>query len=229
ICTQMNKPPQPIAGPPHPSPSPGLSQASYPPGQPPSMVFASPPPPQMNPAPQPRQGGFRSLQPYYANRSGLPPGPRGGSPGSGPRAVAPTHVYQAGPGSQMMMIPQPQLSFPSSPQGTAYFIPGQYRSAYLTAPQQYPVQTGKPGFYPSSTPEYGPYAGAYYPAPAQLAAPVQAAPHIATKRERKPVWSPASPWHPNPGPGVCSAAEPRSGLECRWFGLKPLFTHWRTV
>ncbi|MEQ2256049.1 hypothetical protein ILYODFUR_020290 [Ilyodon furcidens] len=54
----MNKPPQPITGPtsvPNPSPSPGLTQAAYGPGQPPSLVFATPPPPQMNSAQQPRQ------------------------------------------------------------------------------------------------------------------------------------------------------------------------------
>lgn len=67
------------------------------------------------------------LQPYYTNRASLPPssGPRGVPPSSGPRPVTPTHVYQAGPGSQMMMIPGQQLPFPSSPQGPAYFIPGQ--------------------------------------------------------------------------------------------------------
>ena len=69
------------------------------------------------------------VQPYYTNRSGLPlgAGPRGLPPSSAPRPVAPTHVYQAGPGSQMMMIPQQPLAFPSSPQGTAYFIPGQVK------------------------------------------------------------------------------------------------------
>lgn len=81
---EMNKAPQPITGSPsnpHPAPSPGLSQVSepafslsgpqwsflltpttfcllqpsFPPGQPTSVVFATPPPPQMNPPPQPRQ------------------------------------------------------------------------------------------------------------------------------------------------------------------------------
>uniref|UniRef100_A0A667ZR20 Eukaryotic translation initiation factor 4 gamma 1 n=1 Tax=Myripristis murdjan TaxID=586833 RepID=A0A667ZR20_9TELE len=174
----------------------------------------------MNPTPQPRQfapgprpihqqGGFRSLQPYYANRPSLPPssGPRGVPPSSAPRPVAPTHVYQAGPGSQMMMISQQQLPFPSSPQGPAYFIPGQYRSAtYVATPQQYPVPTGTPGFYPGTSPaEYGTYAGAYYPAQPQFTPSVQAAPvimnpapqqqqpppqppqHIPTKRERKQI------------------------------------------
>ncbi|KAM3615524.1 uncharacterized protein V6R79_003497 [Siganus canaliculatus] len=202
---EMNKAPQPITGSPstpHPAPSPGLSQPSFPPGQPPSVVFATPPPPQMNPTPQPRQ-------PYYTNRPSLPPssGPRGVPPSSGPRPVTPTHVYQAGPGSQMMMIPGQQLPFPSSPQGPAYFIPGQYRSAtYVATPQQYPVPAGTPGFYPSTSPaEYGTYAGAYYPAQPQFTPSVQAAPvimnpapqqqqqppqppqHIPTKRERKQI------------------------------------------
>ncbi|KAM9733254.1 eukaryotic translation initiation factor 4 gamma 1 isoform 3-T3 [Menidia menidia] len=206
----MNKVLQPITGAPtdpHPAPSPGLSQ-------PPAVVLAAPPPPPMNPAPQPRQGGFRSLQPYYTCRAGLPPGggPRGIPPVSGAaRPVTPTHLYQAGPASQMMMIPQQQLPFPSSPQGPAYFIPGQYRSpTYVAAPQQYPVPAGTPGFYPGTSPaEYGPYAGAYYPAQPQFPPPVQPAPvimnpapqqqqqqqqappqsaqHVSTKRERKQV------------------------------------------
>ncbi|XP_053176473.1 eukaryotic translation initiation factor 4 gamma 1-like isoform X2 [Scomber japonicus] len=203
----MNKAPQPITGPPstpHPAPSPGLSQPSFPPGQPPSVVFATPTPPQMNPTPQPRQ-------PYYTNRASLPPnsGPRVGPPSSAPRPVTPTHVYQAGPGSQMMMIPSQQLPFPSSPQGPAYFIPGQFpaRSApYVATPQQYPVPAGTPGFYPGTSPaEYGTYAGAYYPAQPQYTPSVQATPvimnpppqqqqpppqppqHIPTKRERKQI------------------------------------------
>uniref|UniRef100_A0A8C7YYT4 Eukaryotic translation initiation factor 4 gamma 1 n=1 Tax=Oryzias sinensis TaxID=183150 RepID=A0A8C7YYT4_9TELE len=146
-------------------------------------------------------------QPFYTSRTGLAPstGSRGVPPSSAPRAVTPTHVYQAGPGSQMMMIPQQQLSFPSSPQGPAYFIPGQYRSAaYMTTPQQYPVPAGTPGFYPGTSPaEYGTF-GAFYPAQPQFPPPVQAGPvimnpapqqqqppqppqHISTKRERKQI------------------------------------------
>lgn len=73
------------------------------------------------------------LQPYYTNRATLPPssGPRGVPPSSGPRPVTPTHVYQPGPGSQMMMIPGQQLPFPSSPQGPAYFIPGQVGGVWV--------------------------------------------------------------------------------------------------
>uniref|UniRef100_A0A7N9B197 Eukaryotic translation initiation factor 4 gamma 1-like n=1 Tax=Mastacembelus armatus TaxID=205130 RepID=A0A7N9B197_9TELE len=154
----------------------------------------------MNPTPQPRQfaPGPRPIhqQPYYTNRASLPPssGPRGVPPSTAPRPVTPTHVYQPGPGSQMMMIPGQQLPFPSSPQGPAYFISGQYRSAtYVPTPQQYPVPTGTPGFYPGTSPaEYGTYAGAYYPAQPQFTQSVQAAPvimnpHIPTKRERKQI------------------------------------------
>uniref|UniRef100_A0A8C5B4T7 Eukaryotic translation initiation factor 4 gamma 1 n=1 Tax=Gadus morhua TaxID=8049 RepID=A0A8C5B4T7_GADMO len=68
---------------------------------------------------------------------------------SGPRPVGPTHVYPAG--SQMMMIPQQQISFPGSPQG--YFIPpGQYRPQYMAPTQQYPVTAGTAGFFPGTSP-----------------------------------------------------------------------------
>ncbi|XP_059914280.1 eukaryotic translation initiation factor 4 gamma 1a isoform X3 [Gadus macrocephalus] len=141
----MNKPPQPITGPvsvPHPAPSPGLTQAGYAPGQPPSLVFANPPLPQMNPAPQPRQ-------PYYPNRPTMPTSAPRVQTSSGPRPVGPTHVYPAG--SQMMMIPQQQISFPGSPQG--YFIPpGQYRPQYMAPTQQYPVTAGTAGFFPGTSP-----------------------------------------------------------------------------
>ncbi|XP_061639179.1 eukaryotic translation initiation factor 4 gamma 1-like isoform X4 [Phyllopteryx taeniolatus] len=182
----MNKAPQPITGPPsapHPAPSSGLSQ------------FASGPRPL-------RQ------QPYYTNRTSLPfsSGPRGVPPSSAPRPVTPTHVYQPAPGSQMMMIPGQQLPFPSSPQGAAFFIPGQYRSPTYVATPQYPVLAGTPGFYPATSPaEYGSYAGAYYPAQPQFPPPVQQTPvimnpapqqqqpqpqppqHVHTKRERKQI------------------------------------------
>uniref|UniRef100_A0A8C7UW57 Eukaryotic translation initiation factor 4 gamma 1 n=1 Tax=Oncorhynchus mykiss TaxID=8022 RepID=A0A8C7UW57_ONCMY len=141
----MNKAPQPITGPPsatHPAPSPGIQQATFPPGQPPSVVFATPPP-QMNPAPQHRQfaPGPRALHqqvltPYYS-RPSLPSNAPRVPPSSTPRPVAPTHVYQ--PGQQMMMIPSQQIPFPNQ-QGPAYFIPGQVTSppgAYYPAQQQY--------------------------------------------------------------------------------------------
>ncbi|XP_036822956.1 eukaryotic translation initiation factor 4 gamma 1 isoform X11 [Oncorhynchus mykiss] len=155
----MNKPPQPITGPtsvPLPSPSPGLTQATYASGQPTSLVFATQTPQQMNSAPQPRQfaTGPRALhqQPYYANR---PTSVTRVQTSSGPRPVGPTHIYQ--PGSQMMMIPGQQLSFAGSPQG--YFIPpGQYRAPYMPPSPQYPVTSGTAGFYPGTSPaEYPTY------------------------------------------------------------------------
>ncbi|KAL4647031.1 eukaryotic translation initiation factor 4 gamma 1 isoform X1 [Arapaima gigas] len=199
---EMNKAPQPIAGPPS-APSPGLSQAPYPPGQPPSVVFG-PPPTQMNPAPQPRQISCPALQPFYQNRPTLPnSAPRVQASGAA-RPVAPTHVYQTG--SQMMMIPQQPLTFSNS-QGPAYFISSgqQYRTPYVTTTQQYSVPAGTPGFYPGSSPaEYGTY-GTYYSTQPQYPPSVPAAPvmmnppqqqqqqqppppqHIPTKRERKQI------------------------------------------
>ncbi|XP_034743085.1 eukaryotic translation initiation factor 4 gamma 1a isoform X4 [Etheostoma cragini] len=160
----MNKPPQPITGPtsvPNPAPSPGLTQAAYGPGQPPSLVFATPPPPQMNSAPQPRQfaagprtlhqqGGYRALQSYYQNRPAMATNAPRVQTSSGPRPVGPTPVYPHS--SQMMM-----MSFPGSPQG--YFIPpGQYRAPYMPPTQQYPVTSGTAGFYPGTSPaEYSAY------------------------------------------------------------------------
>ncbi|XP_059914283.1 eukaryotic translation initiation factor 4 gamma 1a isoform X6 [Gadus macrocephalus] len=191
----MNKPPQPITGPvsvPHPAPSPGLTQAGYAPGQPPSLVFANPPLPQMNPAPQPRQ-------PYYPNRPTMPTSAPRVQTSSGPRPVGPTHVYPAG--SQMMMIPQQQISFPGSPQG--YFIPpGQYRPQYMAPTQQYPVTAGTAGFFPGTSPaEYPGFAGAYYPAQPQFTQSVQPAPVIISPAQQPqqappPQQPPAQPQGP---------------------------------
>ncbi|XP_036822951.1 eukaryotic translation initiation factor 4 gamma 1 isoform X7 [Oncorhynchus mykiss] len=214
---EMNKPPQPITGPtsvPLPSPSPGLtqlcfsasplSQATYASGQPTSLVFATQTPQQMNSAPQPRQfatgpralhqqGGYRALQPYYANR---PTSVTRVQTSSGPRPVGPTHIYQ--PGSQMMMIPGQQLSFAGSPQG--YFIPpGQYRAPYMPPSPQYPVTSGTAGFYPGTSPaEYPTYAGAYYPAQPQYShtPPVQTATVISPAQPQQQALPPQPPTHP---------------------------------
>ncbi|XP_036822954.1 eukaryotic translation initiation factor 4 gamma 1 isoform X9 [Oncorhynchus mykiss] len=235
----MNKPPQPITGPtsvPLPSPSPGLTQATYASGQPTSLVFATQTPQQMNSAPQPRQfatgpralhqqGGYRALQPYYANR---PTSVTRVQTSSGPRPVGPTHIYQ--PGSQMMMIPGQQLSFAGSPQG--YFIPpGQYRAPYMPPSPQYPVTSGTAGFYPGTSPaEYPTYepslaarerrgggrengrlslhgapltsqrypAGAYYPAQPQYShtPPVQTATVISPAQPQQQALPPQPPTHP---------------------------------
>ncbi|XP_019959157.2 eukaryotic translation initiation factor 4 gamma 1a isoform X2 [Paralichthys olivaceus] len=195
----MNKPPQPITGPtsvPNPAPSPGLTQAAYGPGQPPSLVFATPPPPQMNSAPQTRQfaagprtlhqqGGYRALQTYYPNRPAMATNAPRVQTSSGPRPVGPTHVYP--PSSQMMMISQQQLSFAGSPQG--YFIPppGQYRAPYMPPTQQYPVTSGTAAFYPGTSPaEYPAYAGAYYPAQPQYPPSVQPAPVMINPTQQQP-------------------------------------------
>ncbi|XP_076137899.1 eukaryotic translation initiation factor 4 gamma 1-like [Alosa pseudoharengus] len=170
----MNKPPQPLTGPPSapthpPAPSPGLPQPGFPPQQP-SVVFATPPP--MNPAQQPpRPPYYQPPRPSLASSGG-----RVQSPASAPRPIPaphgthPAHVYQPGSHSQVMMIPQQPIPFANS-QAPAYFIPGQYRAPYVT-PQQYQV-TGSPGFYPGTSP--GDYAGPYYPAQPQFTPPVQPA------------------------------------------------------
>uniref|UniRef100_A0A4W4G031 Eukaryotic translation initiation factor 4 gamma, 1a n=1 Tax=Electrophorus electricus TaxID=8005 RepID=A0A4W4G031_ELEEL len=167
----MNKPPQPITGPPsvpHPAPSPGLTQGAYPPGQPPSVVFA-PPPPQMNSAPQPRQYApgplcvFRHLTPL------LPYGAPRVPPNSTPRQVPPTHVYPTS--SQVMMIPQQQLQFPNS-QGPAYFLPA--GQASLAARERRGGggrgsgrENGRLSLHTAPLPSQGYPAGTYYPTQAQ--------------------------------------------------------------
>ncbi|XP_059389520.1 eukaryotic translation initiation factor 4 gamma 1-like, partial [Carassius carassius] len=163
---EINKAPQPLSGPPSaplPSPSPGLSQPSFAPPPLPPVVFSSPPP-QMNPAAQPRQ-------PYFPPQPTLPNSGRVQS-SSAPRSIPPPHrarpphVFQTGP-SQMMMIPQQPISFPNS-KGTAYYISGQYRPSYVT-PQQYQVASS-PGFYPGTSP--ADYAGAYCTTQPQFTPPV---------------------------------------------------------
>uniref|UniRef100_A0A672J8T3 Eukaryotic translation initiation factor 4 gamma, 1a n=1 Tax=Salarias fasciatus TaxID=181472 RepID=A0A672J8T3_SALFA len=181
----MNKPPQPITGPasvPNPAPSPGLTQAAYGPGQPPSLVFATPQPPQMNSAQQPRQVCL-FYSPTMATSA-----PRVQT-SSGPRPVGPTHVYPTS--SQMMMISQQQLPFAGSPQG--YFIPpGQYRAPYMPPTQQYPVTSASAGFYPGTSPaEYPGYA--YYPAQPQYTPPVQPAPVMINPAQQQQQAPPPQP------------------------------------
>ncbi|XP_024130240.1 eukaryotic translation initiation factor 4 gamma 1a isoform X2 [Oryzias melastigma] len=206
----MNKPPQPLTGPtsvPNPSPSPGLTQAAYGPGQPPSLVFAPQQPPQMTSAQQPRQfatgprtlhqqGGYRALQTYYQNRPAMPASAPRVQTSSGPRPTGPLPVYPAS--SQMMMIPQQQLPFGGSPQ--SYFIPpGQYRTPYMTPTQQYPV-TSSAGYYPGTSPaEYPGFA--YYPAQPQYSASVQATPGmIGPTQQQQQAPPPQQPQAPPQGP-----------------------------
>ncbi|XP_060799381.1 eukaryotic translation initiation factor 4 gamma 1-like isoform X2 [Neoarius graeffei] len=193
----MNKVPGPPSSSPLPAPSPNLPQPNFSPTPPPSMVFATPTPPPMNPTAPTRQT-------YYPVRPTLPTNPARAQASSAPRPIPPPHgtptphVFQ--PGSQMMMIPPQPISFSNS-QGPAYYIPGQYRPSYVST-QQYQV-AGSPNFYPGSSPAE--YAGAYYPAQPQFTPSVATAPvlmnpapqqqqappppqHSApTKRERKQI------------------------------------------
>lgn len=175
----MNKPPQPITGPPavpHPAQSPGLTQAAYPPGQPPSVVFPGPSP-QMNTAPQPRQ-------PYYPNRPNMQGSAPRVPPSNTTRPVAPAHVYQ--PTSQVMMIPQQQLQFAANSQGHPIYLHGQFRPPYMTPTPQFPVSSGTAGFYGGSSPaEYGTYA-AYYPATQQYPTSVPATPVMMNPAQQQP-------------------------------------------
>ncbi|KAM4771361.1 eukaryotic translation initiation factor 4 gamma 1 isoform 2-T2 [Rhinophrynus dorsalis] len=175
----MSKTTQPIGGPPT-APSPGLSQSAFPSAPTASIVFGPPQPSQMNTQSQPRQH-------YYPSRTQPPSSATRVQSGSSARAVPPAHVYPAN--SQVMMIPS-QLPYPSQ----GYYIQGQGRS-YVVPTQQYPVQTGAPGFFPSASPtEYSTYAGAYYPAQQQFPPGVASAQvmmnqpqAIPPKRERKTV------------------------------------------
>ncbi|NXO09830.1 IF4G1 factor, partial [Oriolus oriolus] len=191
----MNKAPQPTGGAltaPHPAPSPGLPQPTFPPGQTAPVVFNPAPTSQMNTPSQPRQGGFRSLQHFYQNRAQPPASASRVQSNTTARPGPPAHVYPAA--SQVMMIPS-QISY--TPSQGAYYIPGQGRSTYVVPTQQYPVQPGAPSFYPGASPtEFGTYAGAYYPAQGvqQFSAGVPAAqvivsqqPPIPPKRERKTI------------------------------------------
>ncbi|NXP98437.1 IF4G1 factor, partial [Vidua macroura] len=191
----MNKAPQPTGGAPtapHPAPSPGLPQPTFPPGQTAPVVFNPAPTSQMNTPSQPRQGGFRSLQHFYQNRAQPPASASRVQSNTTARPGPPAHVYPAA--SQVMMIPS-QISY--TPSQGAYYIPGQGRSTYVVPTQQYPVQPGAPSFYPGASPtEFGTYAGAYYPAQGvqQFPAGVPTAqvivsqqPPIPPKRERKTI------------------------------------------
>ncbi|XP_056421627.1 eukaryotic translation initiation factor 4 gamma 1 isoform X2 [Hyla sarda] len=175
----MSKTTQPIGGPPT-APSPGLPQSAFPSAPSAPVVFGPPQTPQMNTQSQPRQH-------YYPSRTQPPSTATRVQTGSTARAVPPAHVYPAG--SQVMMIPS-QLSYTSQ----GYYIQGQGRS-YVMPTQQYPVQPGAPGFFPSASPtEYGTYAGAYYPAQQQFPPGVPGAQvminqqqAIPPKRERKTI------------------------------------------
>ncbi|NXJ75352.1 IF4G1 factor, partial [Trogon melanurus] len=190
----MNKAPQATGGAPtapHPAPSPGLPQPTFPPGQTAPVVFNPAPTSQMNTPSQPRQ--VRALPwHFYQNRAQPPASASRVQSNTTARPGPPAHVYPAA--SQVMMIPS-QISY--TPSQGAYYIPGQGRSTYVVPTQQYPVQPGAPSFYPGASPtEFGTYAGAYYPAQGvqQFPAGVPTAqvivsqqPPIPPKRERKTI------------------------------------------
>ncbi|KAM9315869.1 eukaryotic translation initiation factor 4 gamma 1 isoform 1-T2 [Gastrophryne carolinensis] len=176
----MSKATQPIGGPPT-APSPGLPQSAFPTAPTAPVVFGPPQNPPMNTQSQPRPH-------YYPSRTQPPSNTPRVPSGSSARAVPPAHVYPAG--SQVMMIPS-QLSYPSQ----GYYIQGSQGRSYVMPTQQYPVQPGAPGFFPSASPtEYGTYAGAYYPAQQQFPPGVPGAQvminqpqAIPPKRERKTI------------------------------------------
>ncbi|NXE86531.1 IF4G1 factor, partial [Menura novaehollandiae] len=190
----MNKAPQPTGGAPtapHPAPSPGLPQPTFPPGQTAPVVFNPAPTSQMNTPSQPRQVRILPRH-FYQNRAQPPASASRVQSNTTARPGPPAHVYPAA--SQVMMIPS-QISY--TPSQGAYYIPGQGRSTYVVPTQQYPVQPGAPSFYPGASPtEFGTYAGAYYPAQGvqQFSAGVPTAqvivsqqPPIPPKRERKTI------------------------------------------
>ncbi|NWI22992.1 IF4G1 factor, partial [Sula dactylatra] len=183
----MNKAPQPTGGAPtapHPAPSPGLPQPTFPPGQTAPVVFNPAPTSQMNTPSQPRQGVA-----WLCRKAAGSTGPLPSSP---PRRLVPTLPVSCSlpwhpAGSQAGEV----TDISSSPP------PLQGRSTYVVPTQQYPVQPGAPSFYPGASPtEFGTYAGAYYPAQGvqQFPAGVPTAqvivsqqPPIPPKRERKTI------------------------------------------
>ncbi|XP_030432302.1 eukaryotic translation initiation factor 4 gamma 1 isoform X7 [Gopherus evgoodei] len=122
------------------------------------------------------------------------PQPTGGAPTAphpAPSPGLPQSAFPPGQTAPVVFNPSQatQMNTPSQPR--------QGRSTYVVPTQQYPVQPGAPSFYPGANPpEFGTYAGAYYPAQGvqQFPAGVPAAqvmmnqqPPIPTKRERKTI------------------------------------------
>uniref|UniRef100_A0A8C1L3Y2 Eukaryotic translation initiation factor 4 gamma 1 n=1 Tax=Cyprinus carpio TaxID=7962 RepID=A0A8C1L3Y2_CYPCA len=134
---------------------------------------------------------FLSFQPYFPSRSTLSANSGRVQPSSAPRPIPPPHgarpphVFQTGP-SQMMMIPQQPISFPSS-QGTAYYISGQVRAEtsglrikYQFSGAYYPAQ-------PQFTPPVAPPSVIMNPAPQQQQAPPPQQQQAPPRRERKQI------------------------------------------
>ncbi|XP_053162665.1 eukaryotic translation initiation factor 4 gamma 1 isoform X13 [Hemicordylus capensis] len=113
----MNKTPQPSGGTPsapHPSPSPGLPQSAFPPGQTAPVVFNPAQATQMNTPSQPRQGRSTYVvpTPQYPVQPGAPSFYPGASPtefGTYAGAYYPAQSVQQFPTAQVMMNQQPPI------------------------------------------------------------------------------------------------------------------------
>ncbi|XP_018081984.1 eukaryotic translation initiation factor 4 gamma 3 isoform X5 [Xenopus laevis] len=197
------------ATPPGHASSPGLSQASYTPGQSPAPLVYPQAQQTMStqaqnrspfaagPRPAHHQGGFRPIQ--FFQRPQIQP-PRAAIQTSSPSiragAQTPTAVYQTN--QHIMMVNHLPMSY-AMPQGPQYCIP-QYRHSappYVGPPQQYPVQQPGPSpFYPGPGPGDfpSPYGTPFYPSqPVYQSAPIivptqqQQQPPPPAKREKKPI------------------------------------------
>ncbi|XP_041425848.1 eukaryotic translation initiation factor 4 gamma 3 isoform X14 [Xenopus laevis] len=186
------------ATPPGHASSPGLSQASYTPGQSPAPLVYPQAQQTMSTQAQNRSpGGFRPIQ--FFQRPQIQP-PRAAIQTSSPSiragAQTPTAVYQTN--QHIMMVNHLPMSY-AMPQGPQYCIP-QYRHSappYVGPPQQYPVQQPGPSpFYPGPGPGDfpSPYGTPFYPSqPVYQSAPIivptqqQQQPPPPAKREKKPI------------------------------------------
>ncbi|XP_041425846.1 eukaryotic translation initiation factor 4 gamma 3 isoform X11 [Xenopus laevis] len=179
------------ATPPGHASSPGLSQASYTPGQSPAPLVYPQAQQTMSTQAQNRSPFFQrpQIQPPRAAIQTSSPSIRAG-------AQTPTAVYQTN--QHIMMVNHLPMSY-AMPQGPQYCIP-QYRHSappYVGPPQQYPVQQPGPSpFYPGPGPGDfpSPYGTPFYPSqPVYQSAPIivptqqQQQPPPPAKREKKPI------------------------------------------
>ncbi|XP_041425852.1 eukaryotic translation initiation factor 4 gamma 3 isoform X18 [Xenopus laevis] len=190
------------ATPPGHASSPGLSQASYTPGQSPAPLVYPQAQQTMSTQAQNRSpfaAGPRPAHHQFFQRPQIQP-PRAAIQTSSPSiragAQTPTAVYQTN--QHIMMVNHLPMSY-AMPQGPQYCIP-QYRHSappYVGPPQQYPVQQPGPSpFYPGPGPGDfpSPYGTPFYPSqPVYQSAPIivptqqQQQPPPPAKREKKPI------------------------------------------
>ena len=70
------------------------------------------------------------------------------------------------------------------------FVPSlQYRPTYVTTPPQYSLPAGTPGFYPSSTAEYGAYGKRLCGAPGPHQGALHTDPHLDRQTQDHPGWA----------------------------------------